>query len=128
MVAALIVQDGRILIAQRPEGKARAGQWEFPGGKAEPGEEPAAALAREIREELGAEVEVGPRWETLTHVYPDLSVTVHFHPCRLKEGSRVTRLEHARLEWVAPAELERFELVEADRALLPRIAQAAWAR
>lgn len=128
VVAGMIVREGRILIAQRPEGKARAGQWEFPGGKAEPGEGTEAALVREIREELGADVEVLPVWEVLRHDYPDLSVTVHFHPCRLREGSVVERREHARLEWVEPSRLAEFEFVEADRDLLPRIVQAAWVR
>lgn len=128
VVAAMIVQDGKILIAQRPAGKARAGQWEFPGGKAEAGESPEAALEREIREELGAEVVAGPVWEVLHHDYPDLTVTVHFFPCRLAPGARVERKEHARLDWVEPARLAEFEFVEADRDLLPRIATAEWAR
>lgn len=128
VVAGMIVREGKILIAQRPEGKARAGQWEFPGGKAEPGEANEAALVREIREELGAEIDVLPEWEVLRHDYPDLSVTVHFHPCRLREGASVECREHARIEWVEPARLAEFEFVEADRDLLPRIAQASWAR
>ena len=128
VVAGMIVREGRILIAQRPEGKARAGQWEFPGGKAEPGEALEAALVREIREELGAEIEVGGVWEVLRHDYPDLSVTVHFLPCRLREGAVVERREHARIEWVEPARLADYEFVEADRDLLPRIANAEWAR
>ena len=128
VVAAMIVREGRILIAQRPDGKARAGQWEFPGGKAEPGEGNEAALAREIREELGVDVEVLPAWEVLRHDYPDLSVTVHFHPCVLREDATPERKEHAALEWVEPARLAEFEFVEADRDLLPRIAQAPWVR
>ena len=129
VVAGMIVRDGKILIAQRPAGKARAGQWEFPGGKTEAGEAPEAALAREIREELGVGVAVGPVWEVLRHDYPDLSVTVHFFPCRLDPpDARVAALEHARIEWVEPARLGEFEFVEADRDLLPRIAAAEWAR
>lgn len=128
VVAGMIVREGKILIAQRPAGKARAGQWEFPGGKTEPGETPEAALAREIREELGVEVDVLPVWESLRHDYPDLSVTVYFHPCRLREGQSIERKEHARLEWVEPSRLGEFEFVEADRELLPRIAAAPWAR
>ena len=128
VVAAMIVRDGKILIAQRPEGKARAGQWEFPGGKAEPGEAPDAALRREIREELGAEIEIDPVWEVARHEYPDLSVTVHFFPCRLAAGARADRLEHARIEWVEAARLAEYEFVEADRSLLPRIASAPWVR
>ena len=126
VVAGLVTRGGRILIAQRPEGKKRAGQWEFPGGKTEPGELPEAALARELREELGAEVVIEAMLEKVEHVYSDLRVEVLFYPCTLKAGAVVERREHARLEWVLPAELERFEFVEADRALLPRF--AAWAK
>ena len=128
VVAGIIVREGKILIAQRPEGKARAGQWEFPGGKAEPGETIEAALVREIREELGAEIDVGVVWEVLRHDYFDLSVTVHFLPCRLRDGSPLERREHARIEWADPGRLADYEFVEADRELLPRIAKAEWAR
>ena len=129
VVAALILDErGRILIAQRPAGKKRAGEWEFPGGKAEPGETVAAALVREIDEELGARVEPGETFEVLPHVYPDLEVVVHFVWCRLAPGAAVERREHARLEWVEPARMVEFEFVEADRALLPRIAAAVGRR
>lgn len=128
VVAGMIAREGKILIAQRPDGKARAGQWEFPGGKAEPGEALEAALVREIREELGAEIDVGAVWEVLRHDYPDLSVTVHFFPCRLRDGAVVERREHARIEWVEGARLGDYEFVEADRDLLPRIAKAPWLR
>ena len=126
VVAGLIVRKGRILIAQRPAGKNRAGEWEFPGGKTEPGETPETALARELREELGVEAEIEALLERVEHVYPDLRVVVLFFPCRLKCGSEVVRREHARLEWVLPEEMENFQFVEADRTLLPRF--AAWAK
>ena len=124
VVAALLVRDGRILIAQRPPGKKRAGQWEFPGGKTEPGESPQDALQRELREEIGAEVEIGPVLERVEHSYPDLLVEVLFFPCRLRAGAIVECREHARLEWVKADEMADYDFVEADRALLPRF--AAW--
>lgn len=125
VVAGLIVRDDRrVLIAQRPEGKKRAGEWEFPGGKAEPGEMPEEALARELMEELGVRVTIEPAIERVEHVYPDLRVEVHFFPCRLGDGEQVERREHARLEWVEADRLADFTFVEADRALLPRF--AAW--
>lgn len=122
VVAGLLVRGGKLLIAQRPEGKKRALQWEFPGGKAEEGETPAEALRREMREELAIDVEVGRVFETLTHEYPDIHVEVHFLVCRTEQEPE--RREHARLEWVGPDELARYDFVEADVAVLPRIADA----
>ncbi|HVO29662.1 MAG TPA: (deoxy)nucleoside triphosphate pyrophosphohydrolase [bacterium] len=125
VVAGLITREGRILIAQRPEGKKRAGEWEFPGGKAEPGETPQAALERELMEELGVRVIVEPLLEKVEHEYPDLKVEVFFFPCTLAPGAVVERREHARIEWIEPARMTEFTFVEADRALLPRF--VAWA-
>ena len=79
VVAAVIVrEDGRFLLAQRPAGKVYAGYWEFPGGKIEPGEDPAAALARELNEELGIEVERAYPWITRHYVYEHATVDLHF--------------------------------------------------
>lgn len=122
VVAALIVRNGKVLVARRPPGKARSGQWEFPGGKAEPGESAEQALAREIEEELGCGCAPAQTFAVLEHEYPDLHVRVLFIGCRL-QGEPVRR-EHAELAWVSPEELARYEFVEADRALLPRIADA----
>jgi 8-oxo-dGTP diphosphatase len=79
VVAAVVVRsDGRFLLAQRPAGKVYAGYWEFPGGKIEPGEEPAAALARELNEELGIEVERAYPWITRHYVYAHATVDLRF--------------------------------------------------
>lgn len=77
--AVLIAADGRILLARRPAGRAYAGYWEFPGGKIEAGEQPAQALARELREELGIEVVTAHPWVTQVFAYPHATVRLHFH-------------------------------------------------
>lgn len=78
VVAAVILRDGRCLLARRPPGDAQAGCWEFPGGKQERGEAPAQALARELREELGIEARVGEEIHSISHDYPERRVHLHF--------------------------------------------------
>ena len=79
VAAAVVVRaDGRVLLAQRPEGKPYAGYWEFPGGKLEPGESPAHALARELKEELGITVTRTAPWLTQEFVYPHAHVELNF--------------------------------------------------
>jgi 8-oxo-dGTP diphosphatase len=117
---ALIDPDGRVLIAQRPEGKAMAGLWEFPGGKVEPGETPEAALIRELAEELGIDT-----WASClaplafaSHAYPDFHLLMPLYACRKWQGTPQPR-EHAALKWVRPAELSRWPMPPADLPLLP---------
>ena len=116
---ALIDPDGRVLIAQRPEGKAMAGLWEFPGGKLEHGETPEAALIRELQEELGIDT-----WAsclaTLTfasHAYDEFHLLMPLFACRKWQGVPRPR-EHAALKWVRPGELGRFPMPPADRPLV----------
>lgn len=111
--------DGHVLTTCRPTGKVRAGQWEFPGGKLEPGEAGAQALVREWREELGVAVTVGPRAYTLVHHYPDVSVRLHVFPVTLL-GAPVPQ-EGQALRWVAPGALRASEFVAADRYVLTRL-------
>lgn len=80
-VGILLKKDGQALFAQRPEGKAYAGYWEFPGGKVEPGESIFAALQREFLEELGVQVESARPWCCVEHVYPHAHVRLHFYLC-----------------------------------------------
>ena len=101
VAVALIDRDGRVLVAQRPEGKAMAGLWEFPGGKVEPGETPEAALIRELREELGIDT-----WASClapltfaSYSYPDFHLLMPLFACRRWEGVPQAR-EHAALRWV----------------------------
>jgi 8-oxo-dGTP diphosphatase len=117
---ALIDPDGRVLIAQRPEGKAMAGLWEFPGGKVEPGETPEAALIRELGEELGIDT-----WASClaplsfaSHAYPDFHLLMPLYACRKWQGTPQPR-EHAALKWVRPGELPRWPMPPADLPLLP---------
>src|SRR5256885_12638714 len=98
---ALIDQDCRVLIAQRPQGKTLAGLWEFPGGKVEPGERPEAALIRELREELGIEVReacLAPL-TFASHAYDDFHLLMPLYICRRWEGQAIAR-EGQALAWV----------------------------
>jgi 8-oxo-dGTP diphosphatase len=118
VVAAVVRRDGRILVTQRPPRAARPGQWEFPGGKVEPGESEPAALEREIREELGCGVEVGALLLRHRHASPDLEVELAFYECRLADGAEPRCLGVAALEWAAPGTLSGYDFLEADRAIL----------
>src|SRR3954471_9138565 len=99
-VAAAVIQrsDGTVLLARRPAGKVYAGYWEFPGGKAEPGEPVTGALRREIREELGVEIERAVPWITRVFVYPHATVRLHFHRVLSWRGEPAA-LEHDALSW-----------------------------
>jgi 8-oxo-dGTP diphosphatase len=116
VVATAIVRDGRVLAAQRTRPPALAGRWELPGGRVEPGESECAAVVRECREELGADVRVAGRLAT------DLPIdagTLRVHVARLRPGSpEPTASEHAALRWLGPGELDCVDWIEADRAVL----------
>ena len=86
-VGVLIDADGRFLLAQRPPGKPYAGYWEFPGGKLEKGETVEAALARELHEELGIEIDGSEAWRVLEHDYPHAYVRLYFHKIRGWRGT-----------------------------------------
>lgn len=123
VAAALVDVDGRVLIGRRPEGKALAGLWEFPGGKVEAGETPEDALIRELREELGIEAKRDCLAPSVfaSHAYEDLHLLMPLFLLRRWEG-RVERLEHAELAWVKPARLFDFPMPPADAPL------CAWLR
>jgi 8-oxo-dGTP diphosphatase len=121
--AALVDSDGRVLIAQRPEGKQLAGLWEFPGGKVEPGETPETALIRELREELGIEVTracLAP-FVFASHTYEDFHLLMPLFLIRRWAGTVVAH-EHAALRWVKPARLGEYPMPPADEPLV------AWLR
>ena len=120
VAAALIDADGRVLIAQRPAGKALAGLWEFPGGKVEAGERPEEALIRELAEELGLTV-AEPCLAPLTfasHAYPDFHLLMPLFACRRWTGFARGK-EGQALKWVRPREMRDFPMPPADAPLIP---------
>jgi len=120
VAAALIFDSDRLLIAQRPPGVHLEGLWEFPGGKREPGETYESCLLREIREELGCEVLVGPMLHESEHAYPEKSVRIRFFQCRVVSGMPEP-LECAALRWVSQDSLGQFQFPEADMALIEQL-------
>ncbi len=117
---ALIDPDGRVLLAQRPEGKPMAGLWEFPGGKVEPGETPEVALIRELHEELGIDT-----WASClapltfaSHGYEHFHLLMPLYACRRWQGT-VTPREGQALKWVRPAQLADYPMPPADIPLIP---------
>jgi A/G-specific adenine glycosylase len=109
-----------VLIARRPPKGLLGGLWEFPGGKIEPGESHAQGLRREIREELGAEIEVGELIGVYHHAYTHFRVTLHAYFCRL-DGSEPQALEASELRWVKAHELPGFPMGKIDRQIARQI-------
>jgi 8-oxo-dGTP diphosphatase len=122
VVAAVIRRGDRILISRRHPHGARGGKWEFPGGKVEAGEGEPEALRREIQEELGCEIAVGPLLVRHRHRYPDLEVELAFFRCELPGGAEPRCLGMAALEWAPAAALTGYDFCEADLPVLPALA------
>lgn len=119
---ALVDADGRVLLAQRPEGKSMAGLWEFPGGKVEPEETPEAALMRELEEELGIQT-----WQSClapltfaSHGYDDFHLLMPLYVCRKWQGVPVPH-EGQRLAWARPSDLRQYPMPPADLPLIPHL-------
>ena len=119
---ALIDPEGRVLLAQRPEGKPMAGLWEFPGGKVEPGETPEAALIRELHEELGIEA-----WQSClapltfaSHSYENFHLLMPVFACRKWQGIVQPR-EGQRLAWAHARDLRKYDMPAADVPLIPAL-------
>lgn len=117
---ALIDIDGRVLLAQRPEGKSMAGLWEFPGGKVEAGETPEEALIRELHEELAIDTRASclAPLTFASHSYETFHLLMPLFACRRWEGS-VTPQEGQQLSWVRPQNLRDYPMPPADEPLIP---------
>ena len=120
VVAALIWQEGRFMICQRPAHKARGLLWEFVGGKTEPGETMEDALIRECREELDITVSVGDIFTQVIHEYPDILIRLTLFHCTIAEGTP-SLLEHNDLKWILPEEIPQFDFCPADKDILELI-------
>ena len=120
--AGIIVRNGKIFIAQRPEGKPLPNVWEFPGGKLEAGESPAEALARELAEELGIGVRECRFWQSLEHSYAErgFRVRLHFFHVTAFSGEPCPA-EGQNLRWVTPAEAPELGFLPADAGVLEQL-------
>jgi len=115
VVAAVLRDGGRILACRRAPGRDAAGRWEFPGGKVEAGEEPAAALVREIREELAVGIRVGALLDRTVTVRPDgRAIDLACYACTLDGAAPLSSTDHDALRWLEPAELGGLAWADAD--------------
>ena len=113
VTAAVIEQEGRYLLARRRPGKALAGTWEFPGGKVEAGEDPAACLAREIREEMNLDIAVGELLGITEHHYDFARIRLIVFRARIL-GGEMRLTDHDIAEWFTPVEMRTLDLAPAD--------------
>ncbi len=120
VACALVDPDGRVLLAQRPEGKAMAGLWEFPGGKLEAGERPETALIRELEEELGIVTQAAclAPLTFASHAYEEFHLLMPLFICRRWQG-QVMALEGQKLKWVKPADIRNYPMPPADEPIIP---------
>jgi 8-oxo-dGTP diphosphatase len=123
VVAAVIERGGMVLVTlRRPKGE-RASLWEFPGGKVEPGEGERAALARELKEELGVRVQIGEEVARVEHIYPDLQVELALYRCALHEKEEPRALQCEEVRWIPKRELPGLQFCEADVPVLVKLAE-----
>ena len=123
VAAGLIFRDGKLLITQRHAGAHLGGLWEFPGGKRELGESFEQCLRRELKEELGSDVEVLELVESITHTYPEKTVHLQFYRCRWR-AHEPQAIDCAAVRWVGRGELAGFNFPAADAQLLERLRKA----
>ena len=120
VVAGLIWKDGKFMICQRPENKARALLWEFVGGKVEKGESREDALVRECKEELDVTVNPLDVFCTVDHVYPDITIRLVLFNAEIVSGEPKL-LEHADLKWISADDIDNYEFCPADKEILEKI-------
>ncbi len=120
VVAALVWNQNRFMICQRPAHKARGLLWEFVGGKVEPGETREQALIRECREELAVTLDVSEPFMEVTHEYPDLTVHLTLFYATIREGVP-QKLEHNDIRWITVDEIEQYAFCPADEEILGRL-------
>lgn len=120
VVAGLIWKDGKFMICQRPENKARAHLWEFVGGKVEKGESREDALVRECKEELDVTVKPLDVFCTVDHVYPDITIRLVLFNAEILSGEPKL-LEHVDLKWISADDIDNYEFCPADKEILEKI-------
>ena len=120
VVAALIWDNDKFMICQRPAHKARGLLWEFVGGKVEPGESKKAALIRECKEELAVTLSVGDVFMEVVHEYPDITVRLTVFNAVIAEGVP-QKLEHNDIRWITPAEIPQYDFCSADVEILDKL-------
>lgn len=125
VVAGVLRRGDAILVTRRADRPGRPGQWEFPGGKVEPGEGEEEALRRELAEELGCEVVVGALLLRHRHRYPELEVELAFYACALPPGAEPRAVGVAELSWARAGTLATYDFLEADRAVLADLERLA---
>jgi 8-oxo-dGTP diphosphatase len=112
------------LVQRRPQGKARAGLWELPGGKVEPGESDLSALARECREELAVEIQVGQRSWSTSHDYDDLTVDLIVYHAHMAADAAPLARDAAEIRWVEPRDLRDLRFCPADVPLVEELSRS----
>lgn len=120
VVAGLICDHDKFLICQRGKNKARAGLWEFAGGKVEAGETGPQALYRELKEELTIQTEIADSCADVSYQYPDLTIHLTLYRCKIVSGS-VQLLEHQACRWITLAQTDQFEFCPADTLLIQQL-------
>ncbi len=123
VVGAALIERGRCLAARRGEAMDQGGLWEFPGGKVEAGERPEEALARELREELGVECEIGPWLGRGESRVGERRIQLDVYRARMRSGTPSPR-EHAELRWIGPDEIDALQWAAADIPILPALRAA----
>lgn len=123
VVGAAIMKDGKLFVAQRPEGKEVGLKWEFPGGKIEVGESPKEALVREIMEELGTLIEVNHYIATVRHQYSSFHLTMQVFQCTLI-GPEPVLTEHVAGKWITAGEIDSLDWAPADYKILDAVKQS----